>query len=124
MELYLNRTGHIALTSTSAFLDELSHVFRDSDEKATAARELEQLQQGKRDFGYYYADFICLTNILWYGDKLCRYALDRGLLAELLAGLEHKPVPPGKMLVKYKQCIRTLDDIILRYWGSKSTMTQ
>ena len=53
MEPYLNPTGHIALTSTSTFLDKLSRVFGDSDVKATAARELEQLRQGKRDFAHY-----------------------------------------------------------------------
>ena len=64
MEPCFDPTGHIALTSTSAFLDELSRVFGDSDEKATAARELEQLRQGKRDFAHYYANFVRLTNIL------------------------------------------------------------
>ena len=123
MEPYLNPTGHIALTSTSAFLDELSRVFGDSDEKATAARELEQLRQGKRDFAYYYADFVRLMNILGYGDDAHRYALDRGLSIELLAGLEHQPVPPGETLAEYEQRIRTLDDTIRRYRGIKSTMT-
>ena len=123
LELYLNPTGHITLTSTSAFLDELSSVFGDSDEKATAARELEQLRQGKPDFAHYYADFVRLTNILGYGDDARCHILDRGLSAELLAGLEHQPVPPGETLAEYEQCIRTLDDTIRRYWGTKSTMT-
>ena len=72
LEPYLNPMGHIVLTSTSAFIDELSRIFGDSDEKATAARELAQLRQGKRDFAHYYANFVCLTNILEYGDNARR----------------------------------------------------
>ena len=123
MEPYLNPMGHIALTSTSAFLDELSHVFGDSDEKAIAARELEQLRQEKRDFAHYYADFVHLTHILGYGDDARRYALDHGLSAERLTGLEHQPVPTGETLAEYEQRIRTLDDTIRHYRGIKSTMT-
>ena len=123
MEPYLNLTGHIALTSTSAFLVELSRVFRDSNEKATAARELEQLRQGKRDFAHYFANFVRLTNILGYGNDAGRYTLDRVLSAELLAGLEHQPVTPSETLAEYEQRMRTLDDTMRRYWGIKSSMT-
>ena len=62
-------------------------------------------------------------NILGYGDDARYYALDRGLLVELLTSLEHQPVPPGEKLAEYEQHIRTLDDTIRRYWGIKSTMT-
>ena len=47
----------VAFPNILAFLKNITRIFGDSDEKATAARELEKLKQGSRDFARYYADF-------------------------------------------------------------------
>lgn len=67
MEPFLRPNGHIALDTAEGFLKELTRIFGDSNEKATAARELERLWQGNRDFSRYYADFTRLVNILGWG---------------------------------------------------------
>ena len=56
MEFYVSPSG-VAFPNIEAFLKEITRIFGDSDEKATAARELEKLKQGSREFARYYADF-------------------------------------------------------------------
>ena len=56
MKPYVSPSG-MAFPDIEAFLKEITRIFGDSDEKATAARELEKLKQGSRDFARYYADF-------------------------------------------------------------------
>ena len=62
MEPYVSPSG-VAFPDIEAFLKEITRIFGDSDEKATAARELEKLKQGSRDFPRLgnYADFARLT---------------------------------------------------------------
>ena len=63
MEPYVSPSGG-AFPDIKAFLKEITRIFGDYDEMATAARELEKLKQGSRDFAKYYADFARLTAIL------------------------------------------------------------
>ena len=56
MEPYVSQS-RVAFPDIKAFLKDISRIFGDSDEKATAARDLEKLKQGSRDFARYYADF-------------------------------------------------------------------
>ena len=63
MEPYIS-PSRVAFPVIEAFLKEITHIFGDSDEKASAARELEKLKQGSRDFARYYPDFARLTAIL------------------------------------------------------------
>lgn len=50
MEPSLGPMGHIRFKDAAAFLAELTRIFGDSDEESTAARELERLRQGNREF--------------------------------------------------------------------------
>ena len=63
MEPHVSTAG-VAFTDVAAFLAEITKIFGDSDEKSTAARELEKLKQGNRDFPVYYADYARLTAFL------------------------------------------------------------
>ena len=56
IEPYVSPSG-VAFPDIEAFMKEITRIFGDSDEKATASRELEKLKQGSRDFARYYADF-------------------------------------------------------------------
>ena len=56
MEPYVSSTG-VTFPDIEAFLKEITQIFGDSDEKATASRELEKLKEGSREFSRYYADF-------------------------------------------------------------------
>ena len=60
MEPNISLSG-VAFRDIEAFLKEITCIFEDSDEKATAARDLETLKQGSRDFARYYAVFARLT---------------------------------------------------------------
>lgn len=46
MEPFIGPLGEIRFANTAAFLQELTRVFGDSNEQATAARGLESLRQG------------------------------------------------------------------------------
>ena len=56
MEPYVSPSG-VAFPDIEAFLKDITRIFGESDDKATAARELEKLKQLSRDFAIYYADF-------------------------------------------------------------------
>ena len=63
------------LAATDDFLRELTRIFGDSDELATAARDLERLRQGNWEFSRY---FVRLVAINWFSihrplSRICRY---------------------------------------------------
>ena len=101
MEPYLSDSGAIKFEDAASFIKELSRVFGDSDELATAARDLEKLRQGNREFRRYYADFSRLVNVLGYNDVAQRHALERGLSTDLLEGLRYQITPVGETLGGY-----------------------
>ena len=117
MEPFLGPLGHIRFDSATAFLAELTRVFGDSDEEATAARELAHLRQGNREFTRYYADFIRLTTILEYNNKARRHALERGLSSEMLDGLRYQITPPDESFNDFINRLKGLDDSIRRRNG-------
>lgn len=60
----LSPNGRISLSSPDEFLRELTRIFGDPDEAATAGRDLDRLRQGNQDFSRNYTDFIRLVTIL------------------------------------------------------------
>ena len=114
MEPFLRDDSHIAFETVKDFLKELTRVFGDSNEKATAARELERLRQGNRDFSRYYADFTRLVNVLGYNGEARRDALERSLSQELLDALRYEPEPDGESLPQFEPHVKRLDDRLRR----------
>src|SRR5258708_544201 len=53
MEPFVTPAG-VNFDDITAFLAQLTSGFSDTDEKATAARELQDLEQGNRDFNWYH----------------------------------------------------------------------
>ena len=49
MKPYVNPSG-VAFSDIEAFSNEITRIFGDLDEKATASMELEKMKQGSRDF--------------------------------------------------------------------------
>ena len=64
MEPFLGPLGYIKFD----FLQELTRIFGDSNEEVTAARKLEGLRQGNREFTRYYADFTRPVTTLEHND--------------------------------------------------------
>ncbi len=117
MEQHLQPDGHIAFATAQDLLAELTRVFGDSNEKATAARDLERLRQGNRDFSRYLADFTRLVSILGYEGQARRDALERGLSRELLEALRYEPEPADETATQYEIRLKRLDDRLRRYTG-------
>ena len=64
VEPFLGPLGYIKF----CFLQELTRIFGDSNEEATAARKLEGLRQGNWEFTRYYADFTRPVTTLEHND--------------------------------------------------------
>ena len=79
---YVSPSG-VAFPDSEAFLNEITQIFGDSDVKATAARELEKLKQGSRDFARHYADFARLTAILNLTEESKIQSLERGISSKI-----------------------------------------
>jgi hypothetical protein len=116
LEPFVTAEG-VNFADTAAFLEELTRVFGDTDEKATAARELEKLKQGNRDFSRYHADFIRLVTILGYDDTAKRHALERGLSQEILDGLTFMDAPDNESFNAFTDRLKRLDERIRRRRG-------
>ena len=110
----------VALSDTQSFLDEITRIFRDSDEKATAARELEWLKQGSRDFARYYgyyADFACLTAILDLIEETKMQALKRGVSNEIRNAMAYQDTPENETLDNYIGRLKRMDERLRRIRG-------
>lgn len=116
MEPFVTPAG-VNFDNTAAFLTELTRIFGDSDEKATAARELEKLKQGNRDFNRYHADFVRLMSILEYDDTAKRHALERGLSREILEGLRWQDAPDDETVDAFTNRVKRLDERLRRHQG-------
>lgn len=116
MEPFLGPMG-IDLANTAAFLAEITHIFSDSDEEKTAARELEKLKQGNRDFSRYYADFVRLSTMIPdMGEKAEKRALERGLSSELL-DLQYQDAPVDETPAGLVDRLKRMDERIRRRKG-------
>ena len=96
METFFGPTG-INLANTATFA-EIARIFCDLEE-ITAARGLEKLKQGNKDFSRYYADLVRLVTMT--PDTRAnsrRRALKKGLFSELLDSLKHQGIPMGEAL--------------------------
>jgi hypothetical protein len=114
LEPFIGNNGQISFEDTAAFLAEITNIFADSDEKATASRELDKLKQGTRDFARYHADFVRLTTILECTEETKKLALERGLSSDMLAGLKYQDAPAEETLTQFEARLRRLDDRIRR----------
>jgi hypothetical protein len=114
MEPFVSPEG-VNFADTAAFLAELTTIFGDSDEKATAARELEKLKQGNRDFNRYHADFVRLMSILEYDATAQRHALERGLSREILEALRYQDAPEEETIEAFIGRVKRLDERLRRH---------
>lgn len=115
MEPFLGPNGHIEFETAEVFLNELTRIFGDPDENATAAHELDRLRQGNREFSRYFAEYIRLVTTLGYSDGHRRYVLERGLSVEILEALSYHVAPADETPAQHEDRIRRLDDNIRRF---------
>ena len=122
MEPYVSTAG-VALADVAAFLAEITKIFGDSDEKSTAARELEKLKQGNRDFPVYYADFARLTAILDLTEESKKQALERGISTEIRNAMVNQDDPENETLEHYAGPLKRMDERLRRLPGRGSKPT-
>ena len=109
MEPYVSPSG-VAFPDIEAFLNEITRIFGDSDEKATASRELEKLKQGSRDFARYYADFARLTAILNLTEESKMQSLERGISSEIRNAMAYQDTPDKESLESYVGRLKRMDE--------------
>ena len=109
MEPYVSPSG-VSFPDIEAFLNEITRIFGDSDEKATASRELEKLKQGSRDFARYYADFARLTAILNLTEESKIQSLERGISSEIRNAMAYQDTPDNESLESYVGCLKRMDE--------------
>ena len=88
----------VTLDNTQSFIAEITRIFGDSDQTATASRELGRLRQGSRDFTRYYADFARLTAILNLSEKTKVQTLKRGISNEIRNATAYQGIPDNETL--------------------------
>ena len=116
MEPYVSPSG-VASPDTEAFLKEITNIFGDSDEKATAARELVKLKQESRDFARYYADLAQLTSILNLTEEIKMQTLERGIANEIQNVMAYQDTPENKILEYYVGRLKRMDEHLHRIRG-------
>ena len=86
-----------------------------------AARELEKLKQGNRDFSRYFADFARLVRMI--PDTSAnprRRALEKGPSSELQDPLKHQDIPTDETLAGFVDCLKRVDERIRRPNGQSN----
>ena len=110
MEPYVSPSG-VAFPDIEAFLKEITRIFGDSDKMATAARELENLKQGSRDFvRYYYADFARLTAILILTVETKMQTLEHGIANEIRNAMAYQDTPDNETLESNVSRLKRMDE--------------
>ena len=116
MKAYVSQSG-VAFPDIEAFLKEITHIIGDSDEKATAARELEKLKQGSKDFARYYADFARLTAILNLMEVSKMQTLEHGIRQEIRNTMAYQDTPDNETLKSYVGRLKHMDKRLRRIRG-------
>ena len=116
MEPYISPSG-VAFPDIEAFLKEITHIFGDSDEKTTAARKLERLKQGSRNWARYNADFARLTAILNLMEESKMQTLERGIRVEIRYAMAYQDTPDNETLESYFGRLKRMDERLRRIRG-------
>ena len=90
-------TGNIALANIDALIQVLESAFGDPNRYATAARKINSLRQGNRDFSTYYAEFQRYAADLNWNEPAKLEALRKGMSEELKRDMIHMPEDPETM---------------------------
>ena len=77
------RPDRIDLTNIVEFWQVLDHAFNDPDRKGMAERNLRALRQGKKQFAYFFAEFMRLKANVTCNNAACIDALRMGCTQEI-----------------------------------------
>ena len=116
MEPYVS-PSRVAFHDIKAFLMEISCIFGDSDEKATAARELERLKQGYRDFARNYADFARLAAILNFTKETKILTMERKIANKIRNAMAYQDTPDNETLESYVRRLKRMQELLCRMRG-------